>query len=251
MDDEDPFESPRLLLAGAARHIDAFRLRVEDLRKSDWKDLSGGVDDQGVIMVKTNVEVPADMKQIVFDVTNNLRSALDHAVFASTLALTGEERNQTKFAFGDTPAELEGDSRRRCRDVPREISDFLLKFEAHREGNRDLWGLNKLRNTKSHRVLVPFGANVSMVGMGEPTAGTAVKYEWDPATGRFRAEMQRAEGVPVGAVIFAFRLEILIGTGAFRGEPALGVFERMSSEVERVVSAIDAETTRLLREQVA
>jgi len=201
------------------------------------------------MVVKAKIDVPTDVKLIVFDITNNLRSALDHAVFAATLVLTKEERGQTKFPFGDTLAELEGDAKRNGRGVPQEIANFLLTFAACRDGNPILWGLNKLRNTKSHRVLVPCGANVSMVSMGEPSTGTTVKYDWDPATGRFQSNIQLAEGTPIGGVIFAFRLEILIGTGTFRGEPALSVFDRMASEVERVVSAIEAETTRLLRER--
>jgi hypothetical protein len=47
-------------------------------------------------------------------------------------------------------------------------------------------------------------------------------------------------------VAFSFRLEIAIGTGTFRGEPALGIFDRMLGDVERIVSAIEAETARIL-----
>jgi hypothetical protein len=189
------------------------------------------------------------MKQIVFDITNNLRSALDHAVFAGTFELTGRELDKTKFPFGDTEKDARDDAKRRCRDVPSELVDFLLALKPHRSGNPLLYGLNKLRNTKSHRVLIPFAAQPTIAGMGEPTPGTSVAHEWDPSTGRFKASLHLAPEVEGGAVIFNFRLELLIGTGALRGEPALRLFNRMLGEVERVVSAIEAETARLLRER--
>lgn len=254
MSEEDPFESPRLLLAGAARHLDALKVRIDQLRATDhWGTpevdrTSSRSRSLGPISVavRTNARIPNDMKQIVFDLVNNLRSALDHAVFASTLALTGEERAGTKFPFGDTRTELDGDVKRKCKNVPRQMLDFLLAFEAHRDGNPLLWGLNKLRNTKSHRVLVPFAATVALSGEGEPTPGITPVREWDPSAGRLQVSLDRAPGVEAGGVIYAFRLEVLIGTGTFRGEPALSIFDRMLGEVERVVSAIEAETTRLL-----
>lgn len=219
------------------------------LRKTNWVTPTP-VGSEGEIIVRPNVTIPPELKQIAFDITNNLRSALDHAVFAGTLSLTGEERDGTKFPFGDDADELRGDAKRRCKKVPREILDFLLAFEAHRLGNPVLWGLNKLRNTKSHRVLVPVSGSANMYGMGEPSAGTkSVDYSWDAATGRFKSRIELEPGASGGAVVFGFRLELLIGTGTFRGEPALSVFNRMLGEVERVVSAIEAETARLLRER--
>ncbi len=248
-EDGDPFESPRLLVEGAGQHIDAFRARLLELRASDWTTPTAGPG--GEIIVTPKVVVPPDMKRVLFDITNNLRSALDHAVFASTLALTGEERDGTKFPFGDSASEMRGDAKRRCKNVPREMVEFLITFEAHREGNHLLWGLNKLRNTKNHRVLVPVGASADMVGMGEPSVGTSADYEWEPATGRFKARLELTPETRAGGVMFLFRLELLIGTGTFRGEPALGIFDRLRSEVERVVSAIEAETARILTKRVA
>jgi hypothetical protein len=246
---DDPFESPRLLLSGAERHINTFRSSVANLRSKDWCAPVADPETPNGIIIRPKITVPKDMKQIVFDLTNNLRSALDHAVFAATLLLTEEEREGTKFPFGDTRKDLEDDAKRRCKNVPRELLPYLLAFEAHREGNPLLWGLNKLRNTKSHRVLIPVAATVALSGVGEPSPGTIVTPEWDPATGRFKANLELSPNTNMGGVAYSFRLEIAIGIGAFRGEPALTIFDRIFGEVERVVSGIEAETARLLRER--
>jgi hypothetical protein len=73
-----------------------------------------------------------------------------------------------------------------------------------------------------------------------------MKPEWNPETSTFKPNLKLAEGTNLGAVTYAFRLEVLIGTGAFKGESAPAVFDRMLSEVERIVSAIEAETSRLM-----
>jgi hypothetical protein len=248
-EEDNPFESPRLLLDGARRHIESFNARLEELRLTPgWSEAQmGGTD--GEILIKINVAVPAVMKQIVFDITNNLRSALDHAVFASALLLTGQELDNTKFPFGDTEKDAFDDARRRAKNVPPAVVALLLSFGPYRYGNPVLYGLNKLRNTKSHRVLVPMAASAEMTSAGEATEGSTAEYEWDQATGRLKVSLQREPGVPMGAVLHTFRLELLIGTGIFRGEPAPAVFERMFSEVERVVSGIEAETVRLMEER--
>jgi hypothetical protein len=247
MDDADPFESPRILLSGAARHIENFSTRLNELRASDWGTPSEGKE-EGEIIMRAKIAVPPNMKQIVFDITNNLRSALDHAVFASTLALTDQERSGTKFPFGDNEEELMRDAKNRCKGVPRDVVDYLVAFQAYRTGNPLLWGLNKLRNTKNHRVLIPVGAQAAFGGQVGASDGAEATYEWDPTTGVFKTQIKPPPEGETAAVAFVFKLELLIGTGTFRGEPALGLFNRLLSEVERVVSAIEAETARLLRE---
>lgn len=243
-EEDNPFESPRLLLAGAARHIETFKAEVEKLKKGGW--MEPAMLPSGEIDVRVKAIVPPEMKQIVFDIMNNLRSALDHAVFASVFVLTGKEADGTKFPIGDTAKDARDNAKRKCKHVPSEMVDFLLAFEVHKDGNAVVWGLNKLRNTKSHRVLVPCAAETSLAGVGDPTPGALASHEFDPSTGRFKPNLQLTPGTHLGAIIYNFRLEILIGTGTFRGQPAAGIFDRMLSEVERIVSAVEAETARLM-----
>lgn len=245
--DPNLFESPRLLLDRAASHIDALRLRIDDLRQTpNWSVMTP--DGDGGFFISSNVAIPGDMKLIAFDIVNSLRSALDHAVFAATLGITGEERGNTKFPIGDTAKEARDNAKRGRVSVPPALLEFLLAFEVHRDGNAIVWALNKLRNTKSHRVLVSFASTIDFVGMSV-SEGTEASYEWDEATGRFkmRFERQPAFGPPIA--LQTFRLQVLIGTGKFAGEQALTVFNSMASEVERIVSAIEAETARLIIER--
>jgi hypothetical protein len=243
-DEDDPFESPRLLLSGAARHIAAFEARVAGFRQEpDTWDIKATSPGETVIRVAK--PVPPELKQIAFDVVANLRAALDQAVFASTMAIRGKELDGTKFPFGDDAKGASDNAKGKCKDVPHDVVDYLLRFEPYRMGNPLLWGLNKLRNTKSHRMLVPVVGDVSFQWTADPDSHPG----WDAATGTFKQSLKPAQRTGVYAALSSFRLEILIGTGAFRGEPAAGIFGRLLGEVERVVSGIEAETARLLRER--
>jgi hypothetical protein len=240
IEEDNPFESPRLLIDGARRHIASFEAKLDDLGKDGfWAD---PVSPDTGVQVRAGFKAPPEMKQIVFDLTQNLRSALDHAVYASTFMLTGYDgEGGTKFPFGDTAKNAKDDAKKKCRRVPHEIVTFLLAFEPHSEGNPVLYGLNKLRNTKSHRVLLPISvASRKTITATIATAATLFLPSDDAAD-----QALQPFHVPAGAEANFFRLEILIGTGTFKGEPALGVFNRMLSEVERVVSAVEAETSRL------
>jgi len=241
-EEDDPFESPKLLLDGARRHIAAFEKGVEDLRIQRWADPQSPGDG---IRVIPGFKVAPQMKQIAFDLIQNLRSALDHAVFASTFVLTGYDgEGGTKFPFGDAKKDAIDDAKRKCRKVPPAMVEYLLAFEPYAEGNPILHGLNRLRNTKSHRVLVPVSAFSSKVTTARAKSAKNTSYAWQGLTKGIEKAVHEFE-FPPGTEANIFRLEVSIGTGTFAGEPALGVFNRMFGEVERVVSAIEAETIRL------
>jgi hypothetical protein len=176
-----------------------------------------------------------------------LRSALDHAVFASTHILTGYDgEGGTKFPFGgDNEAEARGDAKRRCKHVPAQMVEYLLKFEPYRDGNPLLYGLNKLRNTKNHRVLIPMVATTVKGGTFTVKEATVSSLKWDRETNSLKTLHEPSPTIAPGATGTLFRLEALIGSGTFTGEPALGIFDRLISEINRVLSGIEAETARL------
>ena len=244
VEEDSPFESPRLLLAGAQRHIATFEAKLDELcAPGTWANPESP--NTGIEVV-AGFRIPPEMKQIVFDLTQNLRSALDHAVFASAFMLTGYDgEGGTKFPFGDDAKEARGDANRRCKRVPPEMVEYLLAFGPHAGGNPIIYGLNKLRNTKSHRVLVPISATSRKVRTATVTKASTTFYAWQGLQDGIKKTVQETT-FPPGTEATFFRLELLIGTGKFRGEPALAVFNSMLSEVERIVSGIEAETMRLL-----
>lgn len=78
---------------------------------------------------------------------------------------------------------------------------------------------------------------------------TVEAKEWDVAEQRFKTVWKPSPLFKPGMTGQAFRLQAIIGVGTFTGEPAVSVFDRLLAEVERVVSGIEAETARILRER--
>jgi len=240
----DPFDSPRLLLSGAKRHMKAFAEQQAAVASAgQWLDPGPGDKPR----VRPGFTLPADMKQIAFDLTSNLRAALDHAVFASTHVLTGYDgEGGTKFPFGgDNEKEAREDAKRKCKKVPTAMVEYLLAFEPYRDGNPLLYGLNKLRNTKNHRVLVPMIAGAAELGTFTVQDASVETLKWDAATNSLKTVREPSPNIKPGAVGTYFRLEALIGSGTFTGEPALSLFDRLICEVERVVTGIESETLRI------
>jgi hypothetical protein len=157
MPSENHFYSPRLLLAdgrGATHRLNAavgeflarsgrFHVPRFDLEKRRY-----------VHKVQFEEPLPQQFPVFVRNIAGSLRSALDHAVYASALSLGSPNLKATKFPFGDTPDQLENDIRRNCRGVAPGIIAILKDFRPYKGGNDDLWALNKLRNVKEHRLLV-------------------------------------------------------------------------------------------------
>jgi hypothetical protein len=191
------------------------------------------------------------LREIAVDLLANLRSALDQAVYASTTVLVGPDLPGTKFPFGDTAKAAADDANRGCSDVPQDMVDFLLDFGPHPRGNRVLWALDKLRNTKSRRILVAMIADTSTAAIGESKPSVLVGREnGDPYGGILDVSLRRSDGTPNAAALSP-DTEIQIGTGPMLGEPAVALFEGMTRLVERVLAGIETETTRILRAQSA
>jgi hypothetical protein len=154
---DNPFYSPRLLIADARDDIYSLNEAVRDFVKHQ-ETLISYFDLEQRLYVHTvqfgkplSPKLPVLMRKAV----GSLRSALDQAVYASAITLGSRRLVSTNFPFADTAQGLEGEIKRRCRDVAPEIVALLRAFQPYQGGNVTLWTLNKLRNIKEHRLLVP------------------------------------------------------------------------------------------------
>lgn len=249
----DPFESPRLLLAGAARHLNSLRSQIQEFRERPGAIViqppKGSSPYPNMLVAKIGFHLPPELKQIAFDVVHNLRSALDQATYGASTTLVKRDLSHTKFPFGDTEIQAASEIKGRAKEVPPALFAFLMAFKPFEDGNRPLWGLNKLRNTKSHRILVPVLAQLNPQVVGQSQPGLMISEPtWNPGTGELKIPFQPAK-VGASAAAIVVHMEVLIGTGAFCSEPAIGVFDHLLCEVDRIVSDIEAETARLVEVQ--
>jgi hypothetical protein len=108
---EDIFWGPVDLMQSAKGHIDEIISILVGIFNEDWATVVKETDHQTgetIFRVKFHTPVPIRVATRVFNVVTELRSALDHAVYAATVAL-GERSDptKTKFPFGDTASEFE------------------------------------------------------------------------------------------------------------------------------------------------
>lgn len=200
--------------------------------------------------VKLTASLPEDVALITKDAAENLRNALDHAVYACAAFLTGGNPDKAGFPFAKTAAGVkERLNSPRLDGNPPEIRPLLASFEPHQRGNALLWGLHQLRNSNTHRMLVSVGMASTTDGVMDANVITgSVRWggsRWDMA--KNECEFLRVKG----AADFRFQVNIQI-YGVFRDIVGFGGHEVVSTlipiadEVERIVSAIEAETRRII-----
>lgn len=204
---------------------------------------------QDVYKVKLAKPMPAMLNGIAADAINNLRSALDQAGFAASIAAGGNGKN-TYFPFGDTAAEVNSRKATGSKEIPGEIFSLMESFKPYRGGDDLLWALNKLCNTHKHRILMPIamttgGARLGEIGWDNAKGGKINLVPiWDSA----KNEMEIAR-MPHGAHLkYKMQLAHSISFGeidAVKGLPAASVLRALILKVDGILMAIEAEARRI------
>ena len=253
--DESLFESPYLLISQAHDQIKEARGIVDTFAASrpcvkvvDFDP----VKKQDIYKVRLTAKLPGKLSAVIKDATGNLRDALDHSVFASAVALTGDRGiENTGFPFGNTAAHVQERLKSRAlRGNPEALRPFLASFNPHEAGDHILWAMNQLRNPSTHRIVVPVGMNVgggtfkteflAMVG-----GGSFGYSRWDPE--KLELEYMRLGRGSVANYQVQFSLGVVFGdVRAVQGLDVFSVLAAMAGRVTEVVSAIKDETARLL-----
>jgi hypothetical protein len=206
--------------------------------------------------------IPDAVTVVAYDVVNTLRSALDHAVYASDVAFGSKgDPGNIKFPFGDNAEQVRQDAEgknRRGKDRPCHsepaMREFLIGLGAHGDEGRHkrLWALNKLRNKKNHRALIQFGVSVAEITVANArihggTGGMRLRQQWNDSRNEFLYMITRADAL-VSDYLVNCSIFMEIGETEFlAGMPAVDTFREISGEVTDVIGEIEAETERLLR----
>ena len=251
---DDPFDSPREVLARAGEHIDALEARIKVF--FDRKPYARVIDfdrdtGQEVHKIRLTGKIPGSVAAVAKDAFSNLRDALDHAVYASAVAIRpGTSPSRTSFPFAYSAVGVHDKLNKDLVDVPPVIRTLIEGLRPHQTGNQTLWGLNCVRNAKTHRMLVPLGA----VSLGNSLRFSgAVRGPSQIGYHRWHASKNEVEYLRLGRgsnvhyeVTATF--DVLFGdVEVFGGRQAIATLKAVADEVERILGAIEAETGRLLQ----
>jgi hypothetical protein len=255
---KDPFHSPRSLIShardeikDAEARINAFFAATPIARVVEIDTQTG----QRIFKARLTEELPDKITVVVKDAAGNLRDALDHAVYASTAVLVGGNPSKTGFPFAQDANGVLGElnGKRLCGNAP-EIRPLLAAFNPYPGGNDLLSGLNSIRNPNTHRILVPVGVGAAHIGNitirnGVISGGTQIGHGvWDAAKNEFEYMRLGPTSHFESQVQIAFNVSFK-GIEKLEGQPIIPTLSAIAGEVERVVSAIEAETGRILSER--
>lgn len=199
--------------------------------------------------VKIKSPIPIEIPCITFDIVNGLRSSLDHAVYESVQFLTGKESPEsTKFPFGDSYSEAEAQFGGEGKGVPASIRDTLLDFGPYPNGDRLLWGFNKLRNRKIHRSLAPLLFRIGGMGIGTQSFGhigeLTTVAEWNEDQSEFT--FMRGRNID-DSVDISFDIDVGFDKSLpLEGESLIDVLRHVSGIVQDVTIRLESEVSRIL-----
>jgi hypothetical protein len=174
------------------------------------------------------------------DIINNLRAALDQAMFA----LVGKF---VYFPIRDSKREFDKAINSLPPKVPQEIRELINKFESYKGGDNLIWALNKLSNTNKHGTISPMavvsqGMSFTSVSIAGNTS-FQVPY-WDRAKNEMTLARNR-RGSEFNMNIQVILLIAIYDVEFVNGKPVLAVLNEFVGKVEGIVMAIEAEATRI------
>jgi hypothetical protein len=249
----EAFQSPRILINRGRHHIEEANTRAAAFFKGRpyTKVIDFDPDtNKDLHKIRLTSQIPSEISAIVRDAADNLRSALDHAMYSAAVCLVGGAPKDTGFPISKDANGVRGELRsKRLSGNPPEIVPLLTGFEPHETGNPLLWGLNQIRNSNTHRIIVPVGA-ASLAGQiainyffGDAEFGHS---RWDPAKNELEF-MRTSHGSSYQYKVNVTFYAAFGNVEAVRGKDAMSLLRDIASEVERIISAVETETERLLR----
>jgi hypothetical protein len=246
----DIFSSPKRRIARAKKNIAGLDAQIQSFFNKKPYASVVEADAQGINnihKIKIINPIPDALIDETVGAAEELRSALDQAVYA-TIVATGKTSRNIFFPIASSETDLDSVIKR-GKDIPPDIVTLCRSFKPYKGGNDLIWALNETRNGTTHRLLVPVGVaigNSHLKHMRCP--GLVVEMTFPPQWNTEKDELVFAVIGPNTHIEYEMQLNFLIAFNEIdfiRGQPAVPVLNAMTSEVERIVLTIESESIRL------
>lgn len=253
------FSSAEELLEWAEDHATAIAALCDEFSRSkpcEYIVEKSSVTNEYFHKLRLTRKLPVEIQLRTFDCINALRSALDHAIFSSFKALLGREPKNSKFPSGEDEKGVRADAKRKMKEKERidEILEVAYKFQPWNDGDRILYVLNKIRNEKNHQVLAESRPRLTSLTIrdGEFTIEGAFhgitfgKQIWN----RSKSELTILRSGRPEIGLPEFEVDVVFGSNTvLSGNPVFPTLFTIHKKVDNVVSAIIAETNRLMHKR--
>jgi hypothetical protein len=167
----DPFDSSRRKLAWAKKHLAQFkRKNIQFFKKKNLYAVFAEPSTKHppciVHKMRFVKQLPAGFSEMTGDIVDNLRAALDHAVYGVAIAAApGTRPLNAYFPFSRDASKFEANLKGRCADVPKEIYPLLRSYEPYKGGSDALWAINQVCVANKHTLIIPIGTACATVGL--------------------------------------------------------------------------------------
>jgi hypothetical protein len=242
----DPFFAPKRRLARANQHLRKLnRGLIAFHRKNPYRRIAEVDLDTLMHKIRLSRPIPIGCIDAATEAIEALRSALDQIGYAAAIASGARLPKKTSFPFADAVGNLQN-ARGWAKDLPDEVWTVFCGFRPYKGGNDALWSLNKLCNLGKHAMFAAFSVSSGGIDVQSGSGPVTILRPsiWDSA----KNEIIFAHS-PVGIPFdYNFQLSVAIAfdeIDTLRGQPAIAVLDTVSSEVERILMATEAECRRL------
>jgi hypothetical protein len=265
MDEEDPFESAKLLLEEAEHNIAELREMtmgyLSDPANSETFVRPGyPTANEKTIGMRLVAPPPRRVRPLASGAIKHLRDSLDQACFASAMALGAMKPHYTYFPFASDPDDFWTlfDPKQRCRDIPKEVRDFLFSLQpfpsgsGHKGGNDLLREFGSISGPNKHQLalkLVPVAGGAHIEKFSGSGGSGRVVANWLPLKREIHV-LYVSSDAQIGELSFAIPVDFhLDGATAISRPPASAVLGELLAIAKGVVFGLEAETGRILRER--
>jgi hypothetical protein len=193
--------------------------------------------------------LPRSFADVSTDAIENMRAALDQAVYAIAIAhgITDHRvlRN-VAFPFSSSATDFQTRLNGACPGFPKEILTLLESFKPYKEGNNTLWAINELANTSKHKTLTTVAFRIIAAYTHEISGIGSFVFppQWDRPQNEFVLGTARPNTRVKYKVGFAFNIGF-DDIPVIAGKAIIGVLNDMASIVDRIVAGIESEGRRI------
>lgn len=249
----DPFGSAKRRLARAEAHIRDFKRRESAFHdRKTYRQVihphPDGIHEIYKLKARRKT-LPSYFSDIATDALENLRAALDHAVYAIALANPRTPRDtlhRIYFPFCTKATDLSSSITKNCPGFPKEITALFDDFEPYKGGSDYIWALNELVRISKHKSLTAIMVNVSLVRCGGTMGFIDFTRHpaWDKANNEIvlGTALHRDEYKPAYQVTLRFQIGF---EDIVPGEPIAYALIIMASRVDSMIRRLEDESKRI------
>ncbi len=250
-----PLSSARTLVKRAKKDLAKLDRRTTQAIKRQKYEIFSEPDPNKPELVQYKMRLKRELPDAVSDLTghvvNNLRSALDHALYGIA-RISGCKKTVPRayFPFSKDSTTFENNLAGSCADVPKGLWPLLRHYKPYLGGEDFLFALNQMCGSNKHALIIPvvtatMSAAVDMAAIGFCSAPYPYPV-WDKAKNEMWLFTVHRSATNQFKCNLGFHINIAFGeVGLLHNCPVFSNLEKFIWMVEIILDEIESESRRL------